>query len=67
MVSKMLANRLSPWLDILIQRNQSAFIKGRSIQDNFKYVLCAAKLLKKHKIPKVLLNLDISKAFDTVA
>lgn len=67
LISKMLANRLSPRLDELIQRNQSAFVKGRSILDNFKYVQSAAKLLKKRKIPKILLKLDISKAFDTVA
>lgn len=67
LVSKMMANRLLPRLDNIIQRNQSAFIKGRSILDNFKYVQCSAKLLKKPKFPKVLLKLDISKAFDTVA
>jgi hypothetical protein len=38
LVSKMLANRLAPRLDDLIKRNQSAFIKGRSILDNYKYV-----------------------------
>jgi hypothetical protein len=63
----MLANRLSPKLETLIQRNQSAFIKGRSILYNFKYVQCAAKLLKKRRIPKILLKLDMSKAFDTVS
>jgi hypothetical protein len=62
----MLANCLSPRLDDLIQRNQSAFIKGRCIQDNYKYVQCVARLLKARKISKVLLKLDISKAFDTV-
>jgi hypothetical protein len=66
LISKMLANRLSPKLDDLVQRNRSAFIKGRCIQDNYKYVQCAAKLLKARKIPKMLLKLNISKAFDTV-
>jgi hypothetical protein len=36
------------------------------ILDNFKYVQSAAKLLKKREVPKLLLKLDISKAFDTV-
>jgi hypothetical protein len=67
LVSKLLANRLAPRLDELIQRNQSAFVKGRLILDNFKYVQCAAKLLKKRKIPKILLKFDISKVFDTVS
>jgi hypothetical protein len=66
MIAKMLANRLALRLDVLVQKNQSAFIKGRSILDNFKYVQSAAKLLKKRKVPKLLLKLDISKAFDTV-
>jgi hypothetical protein len=67
LISKLMANRLAPRLDDLIHKNQSAFVKGRSILDNFKYVQCAAKLLKKRKIPKLLLKLDISKAFDTVS
>jgi hypothetical protein len=67
LVSKMLTNRVAPRLDVLILRNQSAFIKRRSILDNYKYVQGAAKLLWKRKIPKILLKLDISKAFDTVA
>jgi hypothetical protein len=32
---KMLANRLAPELKTLVSAGQSAFIKGRSIQDNF--------------------------------
>jgi hypothetical protein len=47
--------------------NQNAFIRGRTIHDNFKYVQRAAVYLRKNKIPKVLLKLDISKAFDTVS
>jgi hypothetical protein len=35
MVAKMLANRLASQLDVLVQRNQSVFIKGRSILDNY--------------------------------
>ncbi|WVZ52423.1 hypothetical protein U9M48_003478, partial [Paspalum notatum var. saurae] len=35
MVTKVLANRLAPRLPDLVSINQSAFIKGRSIQDNF--------------------------------
>jgi hypothetical protein len=62
MIAKMLANRLALRLDVLVQKNPSAFIKGRSILDNFKYVQSATKLLKKRKVPKLLLKLDISKA-----
>jgi hypothetical protein len=33
--AKILANRFAPTLPYLISPNQSAFIKGRQIQDNF--------------------------------
>ena len=36
-VSKLLATRLAPFLQHLISRAQSAFIKKRSIHDNFIY------------------------------
>lgn len=67
LISKLLANQLAPHLPTLISKNQSAFIKGRSILDNFKYEQQAARLLKARKIPKILLKLDISKAFDMIA
>lgn len=43
-----------------------AFIKNRSIHDNFKLVELAAKALYRQKKRTLLLKLDISKAFDTV-
>lgn len=65
--AKMLARRLTPVIGSLIDANQSAFIKDRSIHDNFKLVQATAKLFKNKKKPKLLLKLDIAKAFDTVA
>lgn len=63
-VSKALAQRLTSRVDELISANQNAFIHGRMIHDNFKYVLWTFVLIRK-KVPQVLLMLDISKAFDT--
>jgi hypothetical protein len=37
LLSKLLANRLAPELNSLVSWAQSAFIKKRSIQDNFLY------------------------------
>jgi len=36
--SKLLASRLAPLLDSLVSKCESAFIKKRSIRDNFLYV-----------------------------
>jgi hypothetical protein len=43
--SKAATNRFAPHLPNLISTNQSSFIKGRLIHDNFRYVLGTAKLL----------------------
>jgi hypothetical protein len=65
-ISKLLANRLSPELHNLISINQSTFIKKRCIHDNFVYVQQMIKNLHKKKIPALFIKLGISKAFDTV-
>jgi hypothetical protein len=66
LATKMMANRLAPYLDRLVASNQSAFIKGRSIHDNFMLVQQTIKVLHRHKIASLFLKLDISKAFDSV-
>lgn len=50
LVGKLLPNRLVPELEHLIDVNQSAFIKKRSIHDNFKFVELAAKALHKNYV-----------------
>lgn len=62
---KILANRLAPHLDTIVSRTQSAFIKGRSIQDNFRYIHGAYNHYHRSKIPILFLKLD-TKAFDNV-
>ena len=52
LLAKLLANRLSTTIDDMILCNQSAFIRGRYILDNFKYVQRAAVLIKKKKNTK---------------
>ena len=49
LVSKILALRLAPRMNDLISPNQNAFIRGRSIHDNFKYVQRAVVLLRKKR------------------
>ena len=64
--SKLLANRLAPLLHSLVSNCQSAFIKKRSIHDNFLYVQTAVQKLHKQKTPSLFMKLDIHKAFDTI-
>jgi hypothetical protein len=51
----------------LVSNAQSAFIKKRSIHDNFLYVKNLATRFNKDKTPVLLLKLDIRKAFDSVS
>jgi hypothetical protein len=65
--SNVLANRLSSRLAQLIHVSQSAFVKGRYIQDNFKYVQSVAKTLNARCRPALLLKVEISRSFDSVS
>jgi len=66
LVTKLLANRLAPVLHQIVSPCQSAFIKGRSIQDNFQYVQGAVNHFHNSNTPMLFLKLDIQKAFDSV-
>uniref|UniRef100_A0A453FI91 Reverse transcriptase domain-containing protein n=1 Tax=Aegilops tauschii subsp. strangulata TaxID=200361 RepID=A0A453FI91_AEGTS len=65
-IAKVLSLRLAPHMDCLVSNAQSAFIKRRSIHDNFMCVHNFARRLHKCKTPSLLFKLDIRKAFDSV-
>jgi hypothetical protein len=67
LITKCLASRLSTCLSSLDKSNQTAFIRGRCIQDNFRTVQLSCKLLNKLGAPAVLMKIDIAKAFDSVS
>ena len=65
--AKCLARRLAPRLKDMVALNQSAFIKGRAIHDNFRTIQLACRWLHMKNFPSMLLQVDIAKAFDSVS
>jgi retron-type reverse transcriptase len=60
------ATLTAPHLHTLVSPSKSAFIKGRSIQDNYQYIQGAVNHFHRSKTPMLFLKLDIAKAFDSV-
>jgi hypothetical protein len=50
-----------------VSGNQSAFIRGRCIHDNFVLVRQSAVSLHRLKLPTLLLKLDVVRTFDSVS
>jgi hypothetical protein len=67
LITKLMANRLVARLQQMVSLNQSDFIKGQFIQDNFMLVQQTARFLHQQKQPRILIKLDISKPFDSVS
>ena len=65
--AKGLALRLAPRIPEIIKINQSAFIRGRRIHENFRAVQLTCRWLHARRCPTMLLKVDLAKAFDTVA
>lgn len=67
LITKIMANRLAPHLGSMVATNQSAFIRGRRIHDNFLLVQQMAKFLHNKGASRILIKLDISKAFNSIS
>jgi hypothetical protein len=65
--SKLVANRLRRRLGDIVSTNQSAFVKGRSLHDNFILVRQAGRKISQKKQTGVLLKLDLSRPFDSIS
>ena len=65
--AKALANRLRKQMHDIVETNQSAFIKGRHLHENFLLVRQVARKLHARRAPTVFLKLDISRAFDSLS
>jgi rRNA-processing protein FCF1 len=65
-ISKVLANRLKPFLPQCISQEQSALVENRSIVDNVMIaseIIHRMKCRTKGKMGEVALKIDISKAY----
>ena len=65
-IAKIMSMRLAPLMNTLISKSQSAFIKTRSIHDNFMCVRNYVRRMHRTNTPTILLKLDIKKAFGSV-
>nr|BAJ87385.1 predicted protein [Hordeum vulgare subsp. vulgare] len=65
--AKVLSLRIAPMLDSLVSRNQSAFIAGRSLHDNFMLVRQSLRMLHHLGAPCIMLKLDLTRAFDSIS
>lgn len=68
-ISKLLVNRLKPFMDSIITPYQNAFIQGRNITDNILIAHVILDILRKKKGRKNCfseLKIDMSKAYDRV-
>ncbi|KAJ1275668.1 hypothetical protein BS78_05G153400 [Paspalum vaginatum] len=65
-VSKVLTTRLQGVIGKLIHLDQTGFLKGRSISENFVYAMELVQCCHKRRLPTLVLKLDFAKAFDTV-
>ncbi|CAN6228096.1 unnamed protein product [Urochloa humidicola] len=64
--AKSLTTRLQAEIEQLIDADQTGFIKGRTISENFVYATELVQTCYKRKVPTLVLKLDFAKAFDTV-
>lgn len=64
--SKILATRLESVLPLLINEDQTGFIKGRHSYDNMHRLLNIIQLFQQQSMQGVVLSLDAEKAFDRV-
>jgi hypothetical protein len=62
-----MAARVAPRLESLVDNNQCAFIRKHCIHDNFMLVQQTARYLHRLKEPRVMLKLDIARAFDSIS
>ncbi|CAL4980148.1 unnamed protein product [Urochloa decumbens] len=64
--TKVMVNRLRHAIPNIVDPDQTGFIHGRSIAENFVYAADLLSCYNKRKAPTAVLKLDFKKAFDSV-
>ncbi|CAO2147693.1 unnamed protein product [Urochloa humidicola] len=65
-LTKIMTSRLQKQIPKLIDIDQTGFIQGRSISENFVYATELVQCCHKRRRPTMVLKLDFAKAFDSV-
>ncbi|CAN6253863.1 unnamed protein product [Urochloa humidicola] len=66
MFAKVLANRLRPCIPSLVDPDQTGFVHGRSIAENYVYAADLLSCCHRRCTPTAVLKLDFRKAFDSI-
>lgn len=65
-MASLVTTRLQKQIGGVINIDQSGFVAGRSISENFVYAAEVVQCCRARKAPALVLKLDFSKAFDSV-
>ena len=67
LASAAMAERIKPFLEKIISRNQTGFITGRYIGESTRLIYDLMHHTRANKIPGLLMTIDFEKAFDSVS
>ena len=66
LVEKMLANRIKPALEFIINNDQKGFMADRRISCNIRRILDLVDYAEKNDIPGIIVSIDFLKCFDRI-
>ena len=65
-LAKAIDNRISPMLPLLINKDQTGFVKGRNISYNIRKTLDIMNYCNNLKIPALIMSCNMNKCFDRI-
>ena len=67
MASAAIAERIKPYLDKIIDKNQTGFLKGRYIGESTRLIYDIMHYTEQNNLPGLLVQIDFAKAFDSLS